>query len=155
MKTITVTKKQVIKAIETEPLRLKPAYFFAEKAELGLPYQDDGLQSADLNKHSKLCQVCAVGSVFRELCEEIEIEDLNHVIDPDFHFTLTEYESEDALLETLKYSPLLALSQYFEQTASKLKGQARIRADLINFVEALFPNKFTLTLPEGVKPKVA
>jgi hypothetical protein len=146
---MTVTKRQVLKAIQTEPIL--PGSF---------------VHTANINakryKNSVHCPVCAVGAIFSHTskkgvdAESVDALARNTVMQYTFDDRSTYYDG--SLKELLKEAekiverhPLSALSSLFEAlgnqdryTTSKGFANLRLRRILAAFVTEYFPEKLVL-----------
>jgi len=114
----SITKTEVIKALQKEPLQ-RGSYFYGDK--------------------KSVCKVCAVGAVLRAMSFEKWARKVN--TEPGLlgniatNYAAKGYNPKD-LLDYKNY--LGALSCYFEAGNSK--------AECITFVKKYFPSKLTLTI---------
>lgn len=127
MKSYKITKKQVIKALETEPI-LKAGHFF----------KDD----------SKTCAVCAVGAVLRQCRVTPLLSDGNAY---DFFASSSDVgyrpyleDGQNDAFDLSESAPLTGLSVLFETLKKQKMSNTYIRTELINFVCATFPEVLTL-----------
>lgn len=134
MKTITITKKQVVKALKEEPLR--SGKFIAV-------YNDEGerIYFYDNTPAKKLnCKVCAVGAVLRQKnLSPSEISDVTLFLDVISRDSL---EMLPTLLKEKRY--LEALSVKFESYLGDddVEPTYEQRRNMIRWVERNFPNRF-------------
>lgn len=140
MKTLNLTKNQVIKALKTEPLRAG-AFFNTEKRD---SFSDTPAE----------CRVCAVGAVLRnslgkKILKESNDSQLGDLAEGYCQGQYIDYNSQELLKEK---NYLGALSNYFEYLMKREKSKhasAAVVERLVNFVNKNFPNKFTAKYKES------
>lgn len=124
-----VTRKQILQAIRTEPL--KAGNWIHSKGDTD-PY---------LNIVDKTCKVCAVGAVLRTAgVPDIQIRSYGFGINNSDR-AISHKGDEKLELEYKNY--LAALSIKFEKLARKLGAGKRTRDQLANFVKKNFPKTIT------------
>jgi hypothetical protein len=154
MKTVTVTKTDVIKAIETETQLMGGTWIMAD-SPVGADYPED--------VPFKHCRVCAVGAVFRPFLQErmrsadvenVIVKNLNgdHAVTPMFGEDIRQVAQR--LLK--EGAALNALSYYFEgqflielqkSVALTERDWERIRSRTIDFVREHFPETIEIQVP--------
>jgi len=122
-----ITKDEIIKALATEPLCG------------GTWIQNDG------------CKTCAVGSLFKNHFDQTDL--INFLDNTVRYACLEDYwdddddSDEDMICDMLDGGLYLsALSSYFEKMDSRYSPTEETRIELINFVEAEFPDVIDINL---------
>jgi hypothetical protein len=118
----TVTKKQIIKALCTEPLKAGKFFDLDPEANLGL---------SDNNS----CAVCAVGAVLRATARK-------HFSNSDA-FEIVPYTLPHELDDAWDSGELLSILSTEFELASAHDGDELARLHAINVVEAIFPETFS------------
>lgn len=143
MKTIKVTRKEILKAIRTEPLKAG-TWIHDRKVTL-----DNGSGiSLQTSVADKKCKVCAVGAVLRQ--KGIPDDKIFWAADSLFCDTGSSECDSDASdegnpLQNVKDGHYMAaLSSKFEQLSKRLGSGKRTRETLIRFVKRHFPKQVTV-----------
>lgn len=138
MKTYTITKKQVIKALETEPILQAGKFFHTYEEE-----------------NKKICKVCVVGAVIRQNVPELVSvniwpSNLSSRLNTFGSFIPRDMDYSDFKEQALRSRhPLNSLSIFFEglkeiRYMGYVNDEGFLRAELVNFVCATFPESFEI-----------
>jgi len=162
-KDFVLTKRQLVRVFEKEELPLKGREFIFRPPERGSWEERNGYMRTG-------CAVCAVGALLRHQfhIKETEITILAHNLMLGNAATWVHVEDFNLTKETITKQiqdpnltdagALSLLSQYFECVADQMdlsireryldpNLQSQVRAEMINFVLAVFPKKIKVEIP--------
>jgi hypothetical protein len=143
VKKITITRREVIRAIKLEPLRsgnwVRPV---------------DGAHR-DLKPRKGVCTVCVVGGLLRRTLKFKSMFQMNDVCDlltSKGQIACDAYESDEVVTTELSEGRYLnALSCKFELLCEGGLLMDEVRKQLITWVKESLPESFTIHIPKSVK----